>query len=148
MIPTGFALHKEMTVKEALQIMKRTKDQIASTIGVVNADGLLEGTVSLHDLALARGSDLIAAVMKTDTPKFFGDLPVESINDHPGWYEYQALPVVDNTGKLIGILHREAAQNLKLAADHDLTKQVMETSTALGELYRIGLTAFLQSVSK
>lgn len=148
MSPLNILLRQDTMVKEAIKFLKKEKDLVLSSVCVVDADGTLVGLVRLHDLLLASEKEKVSAIMKTDIPKFFADLPLESIKNDPAWYEYPAIPVVDIAGKLIGTIHFEAVQKEQMETGQEMNKRVLETSTALGELYRIGLTAFLQSVSK
>ena len=114
----------------------------------VDEDGALAGMASIHSLLLANGTDQISAVMKTETPTFLANMPVESVKNHPAWHENRIIPVTDSSGKLVGNLTFEAAQRNNMETGREQAKSVMETGSALGELYLIGLTAFLQSVSK
>lgn len=148
MNPVGFLLQEDVSVQSAIEALKREKSRIASSVCVVNREGVLTGIIRLHDLLLADETDEIAAVMKTDMPNFFADWPVESIKSHPGWYDNRSIPVVDDSKRLIGMLNFETAQQYAAETGGELTRHVMETGNALGELYRIGLAAFLQSVSK
>lgn len=148
MVPLNFLLRNDMIVKDAKKALKREKDKISPTVFVVNNDGTLLGLIRSHDLLVAKETDKISAILKTETSRFLADMPVESIKNHPGWYENRVIPVVDRADKLIGAIHFEAIQNTTVEPGQEMNLRVMETSTALGELYRIGLTAFLQSVSK
>ena len=148
MVPLGFLLRKDMIVKDAIKVLKKEKEGILSNVCVVEEDGALAGMASIHSLLLANGTDQISAVMKTETPTFLANMPVESVKNHPAWHENRIIPVTDSSGKLVGNLTFEAAQRNNMETGREQAKSVMETGSALGELYLIGLTAFLQSVSK
>jgi magnesium transporter len=148
MIPLNLSLRKDMIVRSAIQILKSEMRLKSPTVCIVDENGTLIGIIRLHELLLANETDEISTIMETDIPWFFVDLPIESIENHPGWSMNQFIPVVDSAKKLVGILNFEATRNNKRETTQEQIMQVMETSNALGELYRIGLTAFLQSVSK
>jgi Mg/Co/Ni transporter MgtE len=106
------------------------------------------GNLPLTELFFADQTKQLAAIMRTDTSRIFADAPIKSLHNHPAWYDYLAIPVIDRSGRLIGILAVENYQKSNAEPDEGLSKEVLETSSALGELYRIGLTGFLQSISK
>lgn len=148
MLPLELPLREDMAVQDVVNALKGEKGRKSSNLYVVSRDGALAGAVSIHDLLLADDAGRVSDIMKTGIPKFFAGLPAESVTDHPGWYEHLSIPVVDGSDKLIGTLSLEAARKGNAETGEELAKHIMETGSALGELYRIGLAAFLQSVSK
>ena len=148
MTPSVFALRKEVLVEDAIEMVKLEKERISSAIYVVNEENKLEGEIKLSELFFADQTKQLAAIMRTDISKVFADVQIKSLQNHIVWYEHLAIPVVNRSGKLIGILDVESCQKSNTEASQELTKEVLETSNALGELYRIGLTGFLQSLSK
>jgi hypothetical protein len=86
--------------------------------------------------------------MKTEIPRFSPDLTIESIKNHPAWLEYPSIPVTDSLNKLIGILDLETIQKHKRKSDVDQINLTAEVVSSLGELYRMGLSGFLHSISK
>ena len=68
--------------------------------------------------------------------------------NHPAWYEYRFIPVIDRAEKLLGTLPYKTTREATPEKEGKLTKEILATSTALGELYRIGITGFLHSVAK
>ncbi len=148
MVPPDFLLEKDRMVKDVIKILKREKRPISSEVCVVDKNGVLAGMIRLQDLFRANESSEISAIMIVEIPKFFADLPFASIKNHSGWYDYRSIPVVDGADKLIGVLNFAATRKSKIEPGRERTKQELEAGDALGELYRIGLTAFLQSVSK
>jgi len=148
MDPVIFSLKKEQTVKEAINMMKQGKKKSSAEIPVVNIEGNLEGLVKIHDLLLAEKSNLIESIMKTEIPKFSANMLIKSVVINPKWYEYQIIPVTDSYDKLIGILNFESVHKHKIASDAEHLNLTTETASSLGELYRIGLSGFLQSIGK
>ena len=84
-----------------------------------------------------------------DSPSKRKQIKLNAIVNHPGWCESLALPVVDSgdilQGKLrfmklkqhdAGVLHKGVKQNLRKA------------SSALGELYRLGLSSLMDGASE
>ena len=147
MNPFMLSLKNKLTVEESIIIAKNEKEHISSSILVVDSNGRPEGILKLHDLLFAESSTPIATLMKIEFPKFYADETIESIKNHPGWLDYQSIPVIDRSGILIGTLDFRSLSENKLNK-REQNKNIVETSNALGELYRIGLTGFLHSVSK
>jgi magnesium transporter len=143
-----FYLKQDITVKGTKEIIKKEKSLTLSEIYVTDMKGRLTGLIKVHDLIRANGAEQISSIMIKEIPKFFADEPVQQVLNHLVWAEYKAIPVVDNTGMLIGSLHFEDIKKASLKTDQEFNKQIIETGTALGELYLIGLTALLQSTGK
>ena len=147
MVPV-MVVNKEMTVKAALEIIKRNKENLESYLYVVDAEGKFEGAVRLEELLFADKNSTLGGMMITTIPKFFPDTPINNVLNHPAWYEYRFIPVIDRAEKLLGTLPYRTTKEAIPEKDGKLTKEILATSTALGELYRIGITGFLQSVAK
>lgn len=147
MVPV-IVVNKEMTVKAALEIIKRNKESLESYLYVVDSHGTFEGAVRLEELLFADKHSTLGDLMITAIPKFFPDTPIKNVLDHPGWYEYRFIPVIDRSEKLLGTLPYKTTQVVTPERGGKLTKELLATTSALGELYRIGITGFLQSVAK
>lgn len=147
MVP-AIVVNKEMTVKAALEIIKKNKEDLESYLYVVDSQGVFEGAVSLEELLFVDRNIPLSDLMITTIPKFFPDTPIKNVLNHPAWYEYRFIPVIDRSEKLIGTLPYRTTMEVTSKKNGPLTKEILETSNALGELYLIGLTGFLQSVAK
>ncbi len=148
MNPLVFSFKKEQTVKEAITKLKQERKGSIAVFPVVNPEGNPEGIVKIQDLFLAENKSLISSIMKTEIPLFSADVSIESVLDYQGWNEYQSVIVVDSIGKLIGILDLETVQKLKIKIGAEQNNLTSETASSLGELYRVGLTGILHSISK
>lgn len=145
MVPTILPIYKETGIKEAQELVKKNRHMPISYLFVIDMEGKFEGVVKLHELFLSDGSLGISSVMDNKIQRFSPDMPVSSIIDHPVWYEYRIIPIVDNSQKLIGILPFEKVNPGSSSNHGNYMRNALETGNALGELYRIGLTGFLQS---
>lgn len=145
MAPTIMPIYKEMDIKEAQELVKKNRHMPITYLFVIDMEGKFEGVVKLHELFLSDGSLGISSVMDNKIQRFSPDMPVSSIIDHPVWYEYRIIPIVDTSQKLIGTLPFEKVHLNPSSKNGDNIRNVLETGNALGELYRIGLTGFLQS---
>lgn len=147
MSPLHFYFQKEQTVKKAKMILKSEKTIRMTVFPVINTEGILEGIVKIQDLFMAENNLLIESIMNSDIPKLSADNSIESVNNIE-WFEYQSIPVVDSLGKLIGILDFEMLHKHKIKKGTEQRNLTSETANSLGELYRLGLTGFIQSISK
>lgn len=136
-----------LSVEESIIIVRSEHGSISHSLTVVDEAGKPEGVIMLQDLLLADRKTPLSALMKTEFPRFYAEEPIESIKDHLGWYEYPSIPVIDDNDILIGTLDYRDVIESRLNKDNT-NEGMIATGTALGELYRIGLTGFLQSVSK
>jgi magnesium transporter len=147
MIPIEFLIRKDMIVKDVIKALRTRNDTRSSIVCLTDNFGKLSGIVRIEDIASIKRTNDISTLIRTDVPKFFAGLPVDSIANHQGWYQYNSIPVIDQSEKLVGILNFAETQNT-MESGREPIRQIMETGSALGEVYRIGLTALLQSVSK
>ncbi|MGK7396550.1 MAG: CBS domain-containing protein [Candidatus Cyclobacteriaceae bacterium M3_2C_046] len=143
-----FTIPQQITIREAEIMLKKERKLVSPEIYITDKTGKLSGILKLHQLIMADEHDPVYTVMETKTPKFMADEPIQSVINHLFWLDYKAIPVVDAAGILIGSLHLEDIKKTSLRRDHEFNQQIIETGSALGELYRIGLTALLQSTGK
>lgn len=146
MVPVA-GVTKEMTVKDALETIAGNRESFESYLNIVDVQGLFQGATRLEELLLVAANTTIGELTITDMPSFFPDTPVQNIKDHPAWYEYRLIPVVDrSSGRLLGGLPYSTMKETIPQKGGQLTKDILETGTALSELYLVGLAGFLQSV--
>lgn len=106
MTPEYISLQGSMTVKEALRYIKHEgmDSETVYTCYVKSSGRKLEGIVSLRTLVISDDDMLISELMHTD----FVDVNVyddqEEVSDAFMKYGFLAIPVVDNEGRLVGIV--------------------------------------------
>ncbi len=137
----------EMSVDNALQLFKRNTTAQEFYLYVVDLDGNFKGIVRLKELFVAEPfGDLKEVIIKT-VPTLLSDISVKTIIEHPGWLEYQEMPVIDTSGKLLGKLTHRSTMQFKTKVKNS-SYEIEETGNALGELFRIGLNGLLQGGGK
>lgn len=139
---------KEMIVRDAVQMIKNLKELEEFYLYVIDIEGIFKGIVRLKELLVAEQTDTLKNLMITSVPKLFSGTPIKSIINHPAWLEYRYIPVIDNSEKLLGTIAYSTVIRLNPKSDKPPTNELMETGSALGDLYLIGLTGLLKSVSK
>ncbi|MFH1756177.1 MAG: magnesium transporter, partial [Candidatus Latescibacterota bacterium] len=100
----ALAIEEGATINDAVSLVRRNADEIENIqkIYVVDAAGLLKGSLRVMDLIVYPPDKLVADVMIADPIA----VPVEMDQEHVaamfGKYDVFTLPVVDRAGKLIG----------------------------------------------
>lgn len=135
-----------LTVREALDVLRREapdKETIYRAY-VVGPDRHLIGSVRLRDLILAPERRRVAELIEADTFAVNARESQEEVAHKLARYDVLALPVVDDAGRLIGIVtHDDAMDALEQEATEDfhkigtvgkLTQSVRHAS--IGLLYR------------
>lgn len=100
------ALTPELTVERAIDEVRRTAAAMETIYEAYAVDphGTLLGSVSLRDLVLARAGQPISAIMNPDCLSVPAELDQEDVAGVFQRYGLLALPVVDATRKLLGIV--------------------------------------------
>lgn len=112
MDPRFLAFDAALPVAEALHRLRRAGRRSVREIYLVGDGGRLEGRVEIQDLALAEPEQLLAdlrqpiiAVVDDSVPR---EEVVEALEQHEALTE---LPVIDFSGRLIGVIHQAELVN-------------------------------------
>ncbi|WP_461615582.1 magnesium transporter [Clostridium sp. Marseille-QA1073] len=99
-------LRKEMTVKEAVDHIKRTglNKETIDTCYVTNEKRKLEGVLSIRDLILNDDNEIIKNIMDDNVICTHTLDDQEEVADLFKKYDFLAMPVVDNENRLVGII--------------------------------------------
>jgi len=104
---TDFAvLAPQLTVERAIEEVRRIAEEIETIneVYVVDPNGTLLGAVSLRALVLARAGQPLSAVMDADVVSVQPETDQEDVARLFSHYELLAVPVVDQSRKLLGIV--------------------------------------------
>ncbi len=99
-------LNKEMTVKEAIEHIKKTgvDKETINTCYVIGKNRTLEGVVSIRKLILSDDDQIIKDILNEDV------ISIKTTDDQENTaqlfkkYDLTAMPVVDNENRLVGII--------------------------------------------
>ena len=99
-------LKKYMSVKESIARIRRigADKETIYTCFVTSADRKLEGIVTVKDLLLSSDDTIIEDLMDTNVIFASTTEDQESVSEKFSDYDLMALPVVDNEGRLVGIV--------------------------------------------
>ena len=105
MSPDFFALPEEATVEQAVQALQTAEDvEMAFYVFVVNDHGHLVGVVSLRELVVSPPSTPLEELMETDVFSVRPEEDREDVARMVARYNILAVPVVDPSNKLLGIV--------------------------------------------
>ncbi|PKQ10029.1 MAG: magnesium transporter MgtE [Actinobacteria bacterium HGW-Actinobacteria-9] len=125
MTPEVTRVTEDMSVQDVIDFLRGEAAEHETIYYIYVVDGArLEGVVSLRDLIVAEPGTSIADIVKRDVITVAPDDDQEAVAETMSKYDLLAVPVVDETGKLIGIvtvddaldvLEEESAEDLALA---------------------------------
>jgi magnesium transporter len=100
------AIDPALTVERAIDQVRTTAEEKETIYEAyaVDPNGTLLGVVSLRDLVLARAGQPIAAIMNPDVISVPPEMDQEDVAHLFEHYDMLALPVVDSTRKILGIV--------------------------------------------
>ncbi|WOO40708.1 magnesium transporter [Rubellicoccus peritrichatus] len=107
MTPEVAKVFTDMTVTEAVGMIQKLDEELEHIyyIYVVDHDDQLLGIVSMRDLVMAKGSDVIGDIMTTELRGIIPvDMDQEEVAHEMAEHNFHALPVVDENKRLIGIV--------------------------------------------
>jgi magnesium transporter len=124
-------LREGMTASQALDALRRQASDVETLYYayVVDPGHILRGVVSLRDLLLARTRQTVAEVMEPDPVVIRVDGEQEEAATLVARYDLLALPVIDEAGRLVGIVTQDDAMDI---AEEEATEDI-QRSAAVGE---------------
>ncbi len=146
------ALRRRMTVADALEAVRQLAPSADPDnifyIYVVDQYGRLVGVVSLYDLIRAEPYELVGHIMDRDVISVRSDVDREEAAAIFARYDLLSLPVVDEEGRLMGIitsddimdvLEEEATEDIqRLGGSEPLDKPYLDTSPLEVTRKRVG----------
>lgn len=118
----------DMTAPQALDALRRQASDVETVYYayVVDAGHKLLGVISLRDLLLARSRQTVAEVMEADPVVIQVDGEQEEAAALIARYDLLALPVVDEAGRMVGIVTQDDAMDV---AEEEATEDIYKAST-------------------
>ena len=121
------AFHADTKVQDAVQKIRSLAIRNAplTYTYVIGADNRLVGVLNMRDLLLAEGSAPLTSVMRTEVFSVNGFMDREEIANELSQRRYLAAPVVDNEGRLLGVVKSDQLlEDVQEEATEDLQKMV------------------------
>lgn len=112
LMDTSFVItHDDITVKEALQQLRKVKPRFTRHFFLLDKEDNLKGMVDIQELAITPGKELISSIKR---PVVSAVLPVasrEEVVEQLEKFKLAELPVVDVNGRLAGVIRYDALVN-------------------------------------
>jgi magnesium transporter len=138
------SLPETMSAKQAQARLKQSVERSIYYIYIVDDDYHLKGVLDLRVLLQARPDHLLSSLMEKEFSCLSADQTIQSMLVHPGWQSFHVLPVITDTGALLGAITfsmlRQAERELQSL---DRPQRAESAIQALGDLYQIGLLSLL-----
>lgn len=131
---TAFAaVQEEMTIREAVNSLRSIADEteLLARIYVVDNEGLLLGKVRLRDLTFSDPSTLIEELNDHDTRAVLTSADQEKAVRMMMKYDMLALPVLDEDGRLMGVITHDDALDIQ---QEENTEDMERQSGISGEI--------------
>jgi magnesium transporter len=136
---TAFAaVDEEMTVLKAIESLREVKEEaeVLARIYVVDEEGRILGKVRLRDLAFAPPNALISEINDGDTRAVLATADQEKAVRMMSKYDMLSLPVVDEEGRLLGLItHDDALDIQEEESTEDLERQSGIAGDSADETY-------------
>ena len=143
--PLVLALPDDISVADAQRELRAagSASHVFFYTYVVARDHRLVGVLSIAELMGARGAELLSRVMTHPVASLDANADLATVAAHPAWRDFDALPVVDSAGRLLGAIRHKAVRRMNDQA----TRSVVDTLVGLSEVYWAGLSGVLTSIS-
>jgi Mg/Co/Ni transporter MgtE len=148
MEPNVFTLFEDQRVVEAVTQISRNPEHVHYHIPVIDRQQVLKGFVCIRELMRSEPESLVVTVTTPGVTRLLADSRREAIVSHPGWQLFPDLPVVDTRGRVLGMLSYRILRHLESEVGEPARgKALSGASKALGELYWLGISAFVRGTS-
>jgi magnesium transporter len=145
MNPQVITIFEDLTVKEAIKFIIRHPRHVYFHLPVITRDQLLVGLTDMRHLMLSKPEELVSSITHSDVGRLSPNSSREAILVHPDWRIYHELPVVDENGIFMGLIGYQTIRRLEYEiGSASQAVSTVDAGRALGELYWIGLSAFLK----
>ncbi len=129
----GFLLPLESTVEEARERVRRDDGNLERMVFVVDREQKLRGAVPATVLLREEPERALGELLIRVPFSLRGRAELRTAMDHPGWQNWDPLPVIDREKRVVGLLHYSElrAGLLRNARDPD---DLVQVDASVGEL--------------
>lgn len=115
----------DMTVKQALEVLRKSGTRRARTVYVVDRSNRLVGRVDMQAMAMANGEERLSELLEDVDASVLATAPRSEVVELLDKYHVDSLPVVDVEGRLLGVVrYRALFQSIEAVATASLQKMV------------------------
>jgi magnesium transporter len=137
------AFPRDLRVDETWKRLRRRQRRSGYYLYVVDLEGILVGAMGFNELLSADPRRELHALMSQPVESLSAFASVDAILDHPGWRRFPELPVVDESGALLGLIKYSSFKDLEHDRKGRRPWTVLNSGLALGELYWAGSSQLL-----
>jgi len=121
------AYPKDMSVSDVLRDIRAKVDEDEEIdeqyLYILDSDGVLSGLVRLRELVLSPGKTSIVDLISRDAKSLPVSADLDEVDDFFDDNSFYAAPIVDDTGKLVGVLRRaDAEEAMSERADKNMMR--------------------------
>jgi len=141
-------VRNDISLRQAYRFLKKYPNPVSSGVFVLDVQDRLVGILEPVDILRGNGGAEVSSVCRWNPPTLSPFQDISAADEHPGWREYVVLPVVTREGTFLGALRRgvvEARAGMGEAAPRSAAGGT--ASSALGELFSLGLSGLLKSLA-
>ena len=140
MDPEVLTAFEQEPVRQVLERLQRNPEHALYYLYVVADNQRLVGVVNMRELMSVRADVSLASVCTPNVASLAASATWQTVVGHPAWGSVHALPVVDETGRFVGVIRYKTARDLERHQASDaLTDSGLQTASALGEVFGLGL---------
>ncbi len=143
MEPRVASFHLDTTVEDVLARLHRPGSELRYYVYVVNENQKLEGVTTLRDVAAAQAGTSLRSLMSRPVEQLSARTSKGAIATHPGWSRFSSLPVVDESGRLTGVMRYETFRRLSSETATSEEESTLGVVLALGELFWLSASNLL-----
>lgn len=135
------------TVADARALIDAHPDHLYYYLYAVDVDHRLAGVLDIAELMQAAAGPL-RSIVKAHVVALPAAMPLKTAFAHAAWRDFDALPVVGDDRRFLGVLrHRRVRQLLERDRFTHPDDRGVRTVMALGEVYWLGLCGLLQGIA-
>ncbi len=142
--PLVLALPDDMTVAVAQRQLRGSRRHLFYYLYVVTRDRTLVGALAIPELMAARPKETLANVMTRDLVRLDAHTDLDTVAVHPAWQHYDALPVADAAGRLLGAIRHKTIRRMNRTQG----RPMVATIVGLSEAYWAGIAGVLASLAQ
>jgi magnesium transporter len=124
----------DLTVADARQRLRRTDLRFQAYLFVVDTNGVLCGVIGLGELLTAAQDERVGAIAHSRFEVMRAAAGREAILTHPAWRDLDTPPVVDASGRLLGVMRHAALRALAAEESQPAGPAAAAAALAFGEL--------------
>jgi Mg/Co/Ni transporter MgtE len=148
MNPRYVAYPQDLSVGETWKRLRRRRRRSGYYVYVVDPEGVLIGVAGFNELVSADPRRSLRDVMNTPVESISAFAFGRAVLEHPAWRRFPDLPVVDESGVLLGLIRYSTLKALELDRRDGQGWSALNIAFELGQLYWAGSSQLLRGLAE